>query len=71
MHDFVIKKYKTPNGLHVYIASFDGRLTKYITKSEWDGTFKMQARNGDMHWYDSHGDTMLVFEDDEDEFHEY
>ena len=52
----------------VYEALCDGVPTKYITKREWDFQIRVAMVGGEIKYSDSHGDEILVFDEDDYQF---
>jgi hypothetical protein len=46
-------------------------LTRWITQSPWDGKLTLKMTDGGMIYMDSSGKEMLVYEEDEEEYHMY
>ena len=53
---------------YVYDGLCDGRPTKWMTTTQWDGMMKLKFENGEIVYEDSKGKVMLVFEKGEMEF---
>jgi len=62
---------KVVDDQYIVLAIVDGRLTIYITKTEWNGQIKIHMENGKMIYEDINGDVMLVYEEGEPEFKYY
>lgn len=60
-------QHKMIKGCHVYTGLCDDVMTKWITKTPWDG--KISFLGGD--YFDTHGQEIIVFENGEDGFEEW
>ena len=53
---------------HVHVGTCDDIPTKWITQGEWNGKLNLQFVNGEMRYTDGKGNTMYVYEKDEEEW---
>ena len=52
----------------VYEGSCDGILTKWITKTKWDGKIIIQLIKKKLKYMDSNGNEILIFDEDDIEY---
>ena len=71
MSNEMIETYTTVNDKLYYVhhGYCDGRPTKWITLTPWDGCIKLQFIDGEVYYFDGNNKKILVYEDNEDEFY--
>lgn len=52
----------------VYEGTCDGIPTKWVTKTKWDGTIKVQMVNDKITYTDTNGKEILVFDETDVEY---
>ncbi|GAG29179.1 unnamed protein product [marine sediment metagenome] len=55
----------------VYDGTCDGRPTKWLTQSTWNGKISLYMKNGEIKYQDGKGKSMLIFEKGEKEYDMY
>ena len=66
-----INSYYTKKNKHVYSGLCNGIPTKWITKTKWDYSITVKIVDGELMYKDSKGNEILIYEDDEEEYHLY
>jgi hypothetical protein len=52
----------------VYEGTCDGIPTKWVTKSRWNGKINIKMVNKELKYFDSDGNEILVFDEDDVEY---
>ena len=52
----------------VYEGTCDGIPTKWVTKSKWDRNINFRMINNEFKYFDTNGNEILVFEEDDIEY---